>query len=385
MAVLVDDKYPLCCRSRILTGATGMLLKTEIRDMSSGDLLACNNVEIGCVDDLNDFRDPSSSCALLKASLVCLGIATEEQLQDKHDLQCLLNKFCSSDTDVRIEIVTTSLLGMGTGMGTSSILGGCILQTIAECVGIGKMQDEFLIHSVLMLEQLLSSGGGWQDQAHGILPGVKTIRSLPPKIPLKIQIEELHMPETAISALEGRLLFAYTGKTRLAKNILQQVLRRWSRRTTEIVNTVKGLVDVAEKMRTAILNESWHEVGECLHESFKLKCTMAGEDSGAEPELVKLFAAKLMAHAIIQGAMLCGAGGGGFLLLVLSEGVDRQVFQSFFESEVLPLNKDFKDFSFHTCRIAPLGLTATIMDEKALNSDSFNLSWQRNHPRHPED
>jgi fucokinase len=381
IAVLVDNQYPLCCRSRITPGVTGMLLKTEIRDISSGDLLACNKAEIGCVDDLNDFRDPSATCALLKASLVCLGIATEEQLQAKHDLQPLLNKFCSSVSDVRLEIVTTSLLGMGTGMGTSSILGACILQTIAECVGIGKMQDVFLIHSVLMLEQLLSSGGGWQDQAHGILPGIKTIRSLPPKIPLEIQIEELQIPATAMSAFEDRLLFAYTGKTRLAKNILQQVLRRWSRRATEVVTTVGGLVDAAERMRTAILNESWNDVGEYLHESFRLKCTMAGDDSGAEPELVKLFVSKLMSGSIIQGAMLCGAGGGGFLLLLLAEDVDGQAVQSFFESEVRPLHEDFKDFSFHTCGIAPLGLTTTsITDDETMNSESFNLAWQKNHP-----
>jgi fucokinase len=378
MAVLVDNLYPLCCRSRIRTGGTGMLLKTEIRDISSGDLITCNQVEIESVEDLNDFRDPSATCALLKASLVCLGIATEEQLQAKHDLQPLLNKFCSSDSDIRLEIVTTSLLGMGTGMGTSSILGACILQTIAECVGIGRMQDEFLLHSVLMVEQLLSSGGGWQDQGHGSLPGVKTIRSLPPKMPLEIQIEELHLSETAVSAFEGRILFAYTGKTRLAKNILQQVLRRWSRRTTEVVSTVRALVDAAEEIRTAILNESWDKVGECLHRSFKLKCVMAGEDSGAEPELVKLFVAKLMARAIIQGAMLCGAGGGGFLLLLLSEGVDEKQVRAFFESEVLPLHDDFKDVSFHTCGIAQMGLTTSIVRDEAMTSDSYDLSWQKN-------
>lgn len=377
MAVLVDNQYPLCCRGRVRSGGTGILLKTEIRDVSTGDLVSCNRVKIEDIQHLNDFRDPSASCALVKASLICLGLATEEQLQAKDALQPLINKFCSTLKDVSIEIVSTSLLGMGTGMGTSSILGACIIQTIAECVGIGRMQNQCLLQTVLMLEQLLSSGGGWQDQALGILAGVKTIRSQPPRIPLDIQIEELILPEKAVAAFEERLLFAFTGKTRLAKNILQQVLRRWSRRTTEIVSTVRGLVNAAEKTRGAILDESWDRVGDCLYEAFKLKCVMAGEDSGAEPPLVKLFVAELVAHAVIRGAMLCGAGGGGFLLLLLSEGVDKKQVESFFESEVLPLDEDFKEFSFHSCRIAEIGLTTSVLDDESIDSDSYDISWQR--------
>ena len=30
-----------------------------------------------------------------------------------------------------------------------------------------------IVHSVLILEQLLTTGGGWQDQVGGLLPGFK--------------------------------------------------------------------------------------------------------------------------------------------------------------------------------------------------------------------
>ncbi|OEU22109.1 putative fucokinase [Fragilariopsis cylindrus CCMP1102] len=306
------------------------------------------------------------------ASLVCLGMISEEQIMLSTDIQMLINQFCSSIDNVRMEIVTTSLLGMGTGMGTSSILGACIFQTIAVSVGIGKMDDEFLLHAVLMLEQLLSSGGGWQDQALGILPGVKTIRSTP-RIPLEIQIEPIEVSNSNVSAFEDRLLFAYTGKTRLAKNILQQVLRRWSRRTREIVETVEKLVNRSSAVRDAFRNESWDKVGEHMYESYKLKCVMAGEHSGAEPEPVNLFISELMIRDRIKGAMLCGAGGGGFLLLLLSEGVRRDNINSTFEECIRPLSKDFENFSFHNCRIAQTGLTTSIMKDNAID---YKLSWQ---------
>ncbi|MGK3740575.1 MAG: galactokinase/mevalonate kinase-like predicted kinase [Bacillariaceae sp.] len=373
MAVLLDDYFPLSCRCRIISGGNGILLKSEIRDLSTGSLLSYTQEEVTNIAQLKTFRDPLANCSLLKASLVCMGMISEEQIVLSTDIQMLINQFCSSIDDVRMEIVTTSLLGMGTGMGTSSILGACIFQTIAVSVGIGKMDDQFLLHAVLMLEQLLSSGGGWQDQTLGILPGVKTVRSTPNIIPLEIQIEPIEVSNTNVSAFEDRLLFAYTGKTRLAKNILQQVLRRWSRRTREIVETVENLVNCSSAVRDAFRNESWDKVGEHMYESYKLKCVMAGEHSGAEPESVNLFISELMIRDRIKGAMLCGAGGGGFLLLLLSEGVSRDNINNTFEECIRPLSKDFENFSFHNCRIAQTGLTTSIMED---NSIDFKLSWQ---------
>jgi galactokinase/mevalonate kinase-like predicted kinase len=376
MAVLVDGLYPLSCRCRLVSGKTGILMISEMRDISSGALLACQQDEISSVSDLSGFREPSSSCALVKAALICIGMVTEEQITQLVDLQPLLNSFCSSTTDVRLEVVTTSLLGLGTGMGTSSILGACTLQSIAESVGIGKMSNDFLLHAVLMLEQILSSGGGWQDQAHGILPGVKTVRSMPPRLPLEMQIESLEILKDSLAAFEERLLFAYTGQTRLAKNILQHVLRRWSRRTCEIVDTVESLVKYSEQVRSAYLKEDWDTVAEVMYKAYQMKCVMAGKDSGAEPETVNIFISKLVEAGLIKGAMLCGAGGGGFLLLLRTQGVSEQEIKAFFWSDIAPCSQKFDDFSFHDCAVAPQGLTTSVLD-LTLRTDSFDLSWQK--------
>jgi len=381
MAILVDGRYPLSCRSRLVFGKTGIFLKTELRDLSSGSLVSERQEEITEMSQLSNFRDPSASCALLKAALVCLGMVSEEDMRFAlTDLQELINAFCSSpETNMRIEIVTTSLLGLGTGMGTSSILGACILQSLATCVGIGNLDDKCLIHAVLVLEQLLSSGGGWQDQAHGILPGIKTVTSAP-QIPLDININPLKLSETDTSEFEDKLLFAYTGKTRLAKNILQQVLRRWARRTDEIVETIQGLVDHSVAVRKALEMKSWDDLGAYMYQAYRLKCVMAGEGSGAEPESVQVFVSEMMKHKKIRGAMLCGAGGGGFLLLLLSENTNRTAVESTFQESIVPLHADFAEFCFHDCTIAKSGISTIILQDDSESSrfsaDTFKLSWQ---------
>jgi fucokinase len=72
---------------------------------------------------------------------------------------------------------------------------------------------------VLRLEQLLTSGGGWQDQIGGGIPGVK-LTSCNPGLPLT-----LLPPERIILAddeiLSDRLVLVFTGKARLARTLLQ--------------------------------------------------------------------------------------------------------------------------------------------------------------------
>lgn len=65
-----------------------------------------------------------------------------------------------------------------------------------------------------------SSGGGWQDQVGGLVGGLKVGRSRA-SLPLQVEVERLSPPEDFLVSLEQRLLLVYTGKTRLARNLLQ--------------------------------------------------------------------------------------------------------------------------------------------------------------------
>lgn len=67
---------------------------------------------------------------------------------------------------------------------------------------------------------LLLAGGGWQDQVGGLVPGLKIGRSKP-QLPLKVEVEQIAIPKGFTHILNGHLLLLYTGKTRLARNLLQ--------------------------------------------------------------------------------------------------------------------------------------------------------------------
>ena len=52
------------------------------------------------------------------------------------------------------------------------------------------------------------------------MPGIKVGRSRA-QLPLKVEVEEITVPEGFLRKLNDHLLLVYTGKTRLARNLLQ--------------------------------------------------------------------------------------------------------------------------------------------------------------------
>ena len=70
---------------------------------------------------------------------------------------------------------------------------------------------------------MLTTGGGWQDQVGGLCPGIKYCTSKN-SLPLKVETTPIKTPEGFIEKLEKHLVVVFTGKTRLARNILQVFL-----------------------------------------------------------------------------------------------------------------------------------------------------------------
>ena len=107
-------------------------------------------------------------------------------------------------------------------MGTSSILAGVV------CAAIWKITSHHydiqeLLHLIVELEQMLTTGGGWQDQVGGLLPGVK-ITTSPAKRPIHVLRKKLDVSKETLDKVTTNMALIYTGKTRLAKNLLQVLL-----------------------------------------------------------------------------------------------------------------------------------------------------------------
>jgi len=212
-----------------------------------------------------------------------------------------------------LEIRTEVNLPMGSGLGTSSILAATVLKALLSVSG-RAVTDQELSDLVLSLEQVMTTGGGWQDQAGGIFPGAK-LTTTGPGPSQRLRIEPIACPP----GFAERFVLYYTGIRRIAKDLLGQVVGRYLAREVQTVQVLHSIKTLAVEMAYAVKESDWNYLGELMDRHWQLNQIL-------DPHTTNAPIAALLegVRPYISGAKLAGAGGGGFLML-LAKGPDRAV------------------------------------------------------------
>ncbi|XP_050385253.1 bifunctional fucokinase/fucose pyrophosphorylase [Argentina anserina] len=250
------------------------------------------------IDDFTSIATPfdhSDPFRLVKSALLVTGIIHENVL-----------------ASVGLKITTWAHVPRGSGLGTSSILAAAVVKALLQITD-GDESNENVARLVLVLEQLMGTGGGWQDQIGGLYPGIKFTASFP-GIPLRLQVTPLLASPPLVSELQQRLLVVFTGQVRLAHQVLQKVVIRYLRRDNLLVSSIKRLAELAKIGREALMNCDIDNLGDIMLEAWRLHQEL---DPYCSNEFVdKLFE---FAHPFCSGYKLVGAGGGGFALLLAKD------------------------------------------------------------------
>ena len=182
-------------------------------------------------------------------------------------------------------------------------------------------------------------------------------------LPLQTKVQRFNLPSPLIEELNERLVIAFSGKPRLAKNILQGVLKRWARRSNEIMSTVEGLVKGASEAIDCVKAGDLDRLGQVMNQYWQFKIAMAGADSGVEPKSVHSLLELLFSKGAIVGGTLCGAGGGGFLALLTSKGKASSDIQAIAENAVLSGDTlGLDSFSWHSCTVSKDGIFVNVAE-----------------------
>lgn len=284
MAICLEGSLPICTIIE-MTRTPGV----SISDDASNELFVHDATSIIPPFDTNDpFR-------LVKCALLVTGVMHNKILQT-----------------MGLMIKTWANVPRGSGLGTSSILAAAVVKGLLQ-ITKGDDRNENVARLVLVLEQLMGTGGGWQDQIGGLYPGIKCTTSFP-GIPLRLQVVPLLASPDLISELQQRLLVVFTGQVRLARKVLQNVVIRYLRRDNLLVSSIKRLAELAKIGREALMNGDIDELGEIMMEAWRLHqeldpfCSNEGVD--------RLFE---LADPYCCGYKLVGAGGGGFALLLAKD------------------------------------------------------------------
>lgn len=258
-------------------------------------------------EQLGAFNQVGSPFSIPKAALALCGFLPEFCAEPHQTLADQLRAFGCG-----IEVTLLSAIPAGSGLGTSSVLAATVLGALNEFCGLGWDKAE-IGHRTLTLEQLLTTGGGWQDQFGGLLHGVKLlqtqagfqqdpiVRWLPTGIFTQPEYQACH-------------LLYYTGIRRTAKTILAEIVRRMFLNQHEELSILRDMKAHAMTMYEAIQREDFETMGRLVRKTWQQNQAL---DSGTNPDECRRITE--LVDDLCLGYKLPGAGGGGYLYMVAKD------------------------------------------------------------------
>ena len=273
--------------------------------LRSIDLGATEVVET--YEELIQFTKVGSPFSIPKAALALAGFAPQFSVRHYASLRQQLETFGCG-----IELTLFSAIPAGSGLGTSSILASTVLGGISDFCSLAWDKNE-IGRRTLVLEQLLTTGGGWQDQFGGVLGGVKLLQTTDGfgQVPLV-----RWLPTDVYTQPECRAchLLYYTGITRTAKQILAEIVRRMFLNSRDQLLLLRQMKMHAMEMYDAIQRKDFVQMGHLVRTTWQQNQLL---DSGTNPEAVRQLTDLI--DDLCLGYKLPGAGGGGYLYMVAKD------------------------------------------------------------------
>lgn len=258
---------------------------------------------------LQQTGDPYDPFALQKAALLACGILPMKG----GSLKDILNRMGGGFL-MRSEVTGVP---KGSGLGTSSILAAACVKALLEFTGIAYSEKQ-LYSTVLCMEQIMSTGGGWQDQVGGITEGIKYTTTAP-GIRQEIKVHHVRLSEETQKELDERFALIYTGQRRLARNLLRDVVGNYIGSEPDTVYALNEIQKVATLMAFELRRGHVDDFAQLLSRHWELSQKI---DKGSTNILIDQIFDSI--SDLIDGRMICGAGGGGFLQIVLKKGISKE-------------------------------------------------------------
>lgn len=271
------------------------------------------SIDLGAVEEVNSFEELrnftkiGSPFSIPKAALALAGFIPEFCSESYVSLKSQLDSLGCG-----IEISLLAAIPAGSGLGTSSILSATVLGAVSDFCGLAWDKHE-ICRRTLVLEQLLTTGGGWQDQYGGVLHGVKLLQTTMgfEQSPFVKWLPDFLFTDPEYQSCH---LLYYTGITRTAKNILSEIVRGMflnsAGRLTLLADMKQHALDLYEAIQRGNFTDTGKLIGKTWDQNKRL-------DSGTNPPEIENIIRRIQDYTL--GCKLPGAGGGGYLYMVAKD------------------------------------------------------------------
>ena len=148
-----------------------------------------------------------------------------------------------------------------------------------------------------------------RERAQGIL---LTVQQGPPPTGQANRFEE------RMKELSDRFVLIYTGQRRLARNLLRDVVGRYVGNNPDSLYALNEIQKVTALMRFELERGHVDDFGKLLNYHWELSKKI---DAGSTNTVIDQIFESI--EDMIDGKLICGAGGGGFLQAILKKGVSK--------------------------------------------------------------
>ena len=180
--------------------------------------------------------------------------------------------------------------------------------TLSSVCSLG-WDEQKICFNTLALEQLLTTGGGWQDQFGGVYGGIKLCSSFA-GLQDTVQVRRLPSELMIQSDTSGLWLLYYTGITRVAKDILADIVTNMFLNNKTVLDVEYEIMANASSIADAIQFCDYGKVADCVKNSWNLNKQL---DKGVSSSEIEEIIKRIDDYSL--GYKLGGAGGGGYLLI----------------------------------------------------------------------
>jgi D-glycero-alpha-D-manno-heptose-7-phosphate kinase len=242
----------------------------------------------------------------------------------QHPLAAHLIRFFQPQGGFTLE--THSESPAGGGISGSSALMIATTAVLARFTGRQVDLEQIRVISQNVEAQLIKVPTGCQDYYPAMYGGVNAIHLTPAGVtcePIPIPAEEM----------TRRFLLFYTGAPRQSGINNWEVFKQHINGDRKVIRNFEQISQIAQQMRCALKSAAWDDVECLLDEEWKLRRSNV-------PGITTPFIDSLIAVARNHGgraAKICGAGGGGCVIVFVEEGSRDRVQQAIREHGGHPL------------------------------------------------
>jgi D-glycero-alpha-D-manno-heptose-7-phosphate kinase len=211
-------------------------------------------------------------------------------------------------------LIANSEAPAGAGLGGSSALAIACIGALNRLVGERYEERKFIAIAANVETTVIRVPAGFQDYYSAQYGSASCIHFRTDGIEregLKVDPRQL----------EERIAICYTGEPRLSGTNNWEVFKRHVDGDPELFTIFDGIRDTALAMRAAMLAGDWNEVGRLMRDAYPNRKRLA--PGITTPQMDKLVEKALANGA--EAAKVCGAGGGGCIAFLCSEGRKQDV------------------------------------------------------------